>query len=122
MVTIFTRSITDDLASLVKEIDSTVAKNDSKKMAAFVVLLSDDPKGDEAKLKALAEKHGIEKTPLTIYPGTDGPRNYKIADDAEVTVLMWQKTKVKANHAFKKGELNKDAIKKVVGATSSILN
>ena len=32
VVSVFTRKITDDLASLVKQIDNTVAKNSSKKM------------------------------------------------------------------------------------------
>ena len=39
MVAIFTRSITDDLTSLVKQIDEQVAKNEDKKMASFVILL-----------------------------------------------------------------------------------
>ena len=46
MVNIFTRKITDDLTSLVKRIDETVEKNKKRKMAAFVVLLSDDPDAD----------------------------------------------------------------------------
>ena len=50
MVAIFTRSITDDLTSLVKQIDDQVAQNEDKKMASFVILLSNDPDADEAKL------------------------------------------------------------------------
>ena len=54
MVTIFTRSITDNLTSLVKQVDEQVAKNEDKKLKSFVVLLSNDPDADEAKLKELA--------------------------------------------------------------------
>ena len=121
MVAIFTRSITDDLTSLVKQIDDQVAQNEDKKMASFVILLSNDPDADEAKLKTLAEKAGIKHVPLTVFDGIAGPPNYKIAEDAEVTVLHWLERKTVVNHAFAKGKLDKEGIKKVVDATAEIL-
>ena len=121
MVAIFTRSITDDLTSLVKQIDEQVAKNEEKKLASFVVLLSNDADADEAKLAALAEKAGIKHVPLTIFDGIAGPPNYKIAEDAEVTVLQWKGLKAVTNHAFAKGKLDKEGVKKVVESTSEIL-
>ena len=121
MVAIFTRSITDDLTSLVKQIDDQVAKNEDKKMASFVILLSNDPDADEAKLKTLAEKAGIKHVPLTVFDGVAGPPNYKIAEDAEVTVLHWLERKTVVNHAFAKGKLDKEGVKKVVESTSEIL-
>ena len=121
MVAIFTRSITDDLTSLVKQIDDQVAKNEDKKMASFVILLSNDADADEAKLKTLAEKAGIKHVPLTVFDGIAGPPNYKIAEDAEVTVLHWLERKTVVNHAFAKGKLDKEGVKKVVDATAEIL-
>ena len=121
MVAIFTRSITDDLTSLVKQIDDQVAQNEDKKMASFVILLSNDPDADEAKLKTLAEKAGIKHVPLTVFDGIAGPPNYKIAEDAEVTVLHWLERKTVVNHAFAKGKLDKDGVKKVVDSTAEIL-
>jgi len=121
-VNVFARSLTDDLASLVKQIDTQVAENSDKRMQGFVVLLTDDPDTAEAEVKAFAAKHGIKRVPLTIFDGTAGPSNYHIAKDAEVTVNMWVGLTSKANHAFAKGELTKDAIAKVVADTSKILN
>ena len=121
MVAIFTRSITDDLTSLVKQIDDQVAQNEDKKMASFVILLSNDPDADEAKLKTLAEKAGIKHVPLTIFDNIAGPPNYKIAEDAEVTVLHWKERKTVVNHAFAKGKLDKEGVKKVVESTAEIL-
>lgn len=122
MVAIFARSLTDDLASLVKQVDEKVEANKDKKMASFVILLTNDPDADEAKLKAAAEKHGIKNVPLTIYDGVAGPKTYKVAEEADVTVLLWKEKTVKANHAFAKGKLDKDAIKKIVESTSTILD
>lgn len=121
MVVVFTRDITDNLTSLVKKIDGKVSENSDKKMAAFVVLLSDDPDADEGKLKALAKKAGLKKTPLTIFEGTAGPRNYKIAEDAAVTVTMWKGKTTIASHAFAEGKLNAKGITTVVADTAKIL-
>lgn len=121
MVNIFAREITGDLASLVKQIDEKIADNSDKKMAGFVVLLTDDADTAEAKLKELAEKQKIEHTPLTLYEGVAGPEDYKIAQEADVTVMMWVGGRVKVNHVFEKGKLNKAAIAKIVKDTEKIL-
>lgn len=118
----FARRLTDDLASLVKQLDEVVAKNEESKMAAFVVLLSEDPEADEAKVEAFAEKHGIAKVPLTIFDGVEGPPNYHLAKEADVTVLLWRKKKVQANHAFGKAGLTEKAIQQVVADTAKILD
>ncbi len=119
-MSIFARELTDDLASLVKQIDEQVAKNAGKKMAAFVVVLSEDADATAPKLETLAKKEGIKNVPLTIFDGEAGPGSYKIAKDADVTVLMWKGLEVKSNHAFK-GEMNAEQVKAVVADTAKIL-
>ena len=47
---------------------------------------------------------GIKHVPLTIGESPDGPPDYEVAKDADITVLMWNRHKVKVNHAYK-GEL-----------------
>ena len=124
MINIFARQITDELTSLVKQIDSVVNENKKKEMAAFFVLLTDDPDADELKLKKLADKEKIKHTPLTTFEGVAGPPKYKLSKDADVTVLMWvgSKKEVKVNHAFPKGGLTEDHIKQIVKDASKILN
>lgn len=121
MVNIFAREITDDLASLVKQVDDVVAKNADKKMAAFLVVLADDTDVVAVKLEELAKKHGIKNVPLTIFEGESGPDSYKIAKDADVTVLMWLKRDVKVNHALKKGKLDAEATKRIIADTKAVL-
>ena len=110
------------MASLVKQLDKQVAANESKKMAGFVVLLTEDPDAAESELKAFAEKHGIKNIPLTIFDGSAGPESYKIAKDADVTVNLWVGLESKANFAFAKGKLDKDSIAAIVADTSKILD
>lgn len=122
VVTIFTRSVDDKVASLIKNIDKQVGKNSEKQMKAFVVLLTDDPDAAEPKLAELAKKNKIKNVPLTVFDGIAGPPSYKLKKDAEVTVLMWNKSRVKANHGFAKGGLDAKAVKTVSAETKKILD
>jgi hypothetical protein len=121
VVNVFAREITDNLTSLVKQIDEKVGANSDQKMAGFVVLLTDDPDAAEPRLKQLAEKKKIEHTPLTVFDGVAGPEDYKIAEKADVTILMWVGGEVKVNHVFEKGKLDKKAIAAIVKDTEKIL-
>ncbi len=121
VVTVFTREVSDSVKDLVKKIDSQVGENKDKKMAAFVVVLTDDPDAVEPKLKALKKEAKIANTPLTIIEGVAGPEEYKLSKDAEVTVMMWVDSEVKVNQAFAKGKLDKKAVEGLVGETKKIL-
>ncbi|MGD9854315.1 MAG: hypothetical protein AB7U20_05125, partial [Planctomycetaceae bacterium] len=119
---IFTREVNDELATLVKNIDDVVGKNQAEKMAAFVVLLSDEPQAQEGKLKELAKKHGIANTPLTTFDDKNGPPSYKLSKDADFTVMMWVNGELKVNETFKAGQLSPQQITQVVEKTGTILN
>jgi hypothetical protein len=122
VATIFTREMNDTVKELIKKLDAKVAENKDKKMAAFVVVLSNDPDAVEPKLVALAKDSKIENTPLTLIEGVTGPDSYKLSKDAEVTVMMWVDGKVKVNQAFAKGKLDKKAVETLVGETKKILD
>lgn len=121
VVSIFARDIDENVANLIKQVDAQVGENGDKKMAAFVVLLTDDADAAEGKLKEVAEKNNIKNVPLTVYDGSAGPSSYKIAKDADVTVMMWNESDVKVNHAFTKGQLDKSKVKAVAGDSAKIL-
>jgi hypothetical protein len=122
VVNIFAREMTPEVVALVKEIDGLVAKNEDKKMAAFVTLLTNDPDKDEAKLKEIAKKEGLKNVPLTVFDGVAGPDGYKIAEKANLTVTMWVESGVKASHAFAKGEYKTANAKAILDDTKKILN
>ena len=116
---IFAREVSDSLTSLVKKIDAETAKNKSAKMGSFVVFLSDDEKL-EGKLKALAEKEGIKNCIFSI-DNPAGPKGYDIPKDADVTVVFYAKRNVKANYAFRKGELKAPDVDMIVKDVTKIL-
>ena len=116
---IFAREVSDPLTSLVKKLDSAATKHTDCKMGSFVVFMSDD-EGLEAKVKGLADKEKLEKVVLTI-DNAQGPPRYKIAKEADVTVVLYTDHVVKANYAFKKGDLNDKAIEAIVADLRKIL-
>lgn len=121
MVCVFARKIDGPLTSLVKQINDQVGKNGERKLAAFVVFLTDDADALEPKVKELAEKEKIINVPLTLVEPAAGPDGYKIDKDAEVTVMLWKKQSVVANHAFKAGGLHRKDIDAVIKDIPKIL-
>lgn len=122
VVSIFAREVNGEVKSLIHEVDAVVGANQAKDMKAFVVLLSDEPEAKEATLKQTATDAKVANTPLTTFDGNAGPRDYKISQDAQVTVMMWVDGKLKVNEAYKPGELTQDKISGLLGKTSQILN
>jgi len=122
VVSIFARDVDANVAELISQVDGVVGENQSKSMAAFVVVLSEDPATQEGTLKKVAREKNIAHTPLTTFEGAAGPSAYKIAQDADVTVMMWVDGKLKVNEALKKSDLNAGKITSVVSKTSEILN
>jgi hypothetical protein len=107
---IFAREINDNLTSLVKKVDAANVEN--KAISSFVVFCSDE-EGLEGKLKKLAKDAGLKKTVLAL-DNPAGPRGYNVAKDADVTVVLYVKRNVKANRAFKKGQLKSSDIEAIL--------
>lgn len=116
---IFAREVTDGLTSLVKKIDEATDKNRASRMGSFVVFCNDE-EGLKKKLEELAEKQKLKRIILTI-DNPAGPEGYDIAKEADVTVLLYTKHKVKVNHAYKKGELTEREIQRILSELPTIL-
>ena len=106
MVCVFARKTSEPLASLVKQIDKKIGENG--KLKSFVVLTPKKSESPAEDLKKLATTAGIKHVPLTIGESPDGPPDYEVARDADVTVLMWKGQTVRVNHAFKGALTDKD--------------
>ena len=115
----FAREITPGLTSLVKKLEAATQTHADAKFHVVIILLSDDSKA-EGKLKELAEKEKLKHVVLAT-ESEAGPPNYKIAKDADVTVLLYAKKTVKKNFAFEKGKLTDKEAATVVAAVKDIL-
>ena len=123
VVMVFARSADEKLAKLLKKIEEEVEEHQDEKLASFVNMIGTDA---ESLKKASAEfvaKHGLKRIAFVVPDDTkDGPPDFKIAPDADVTVICYKDGgKVQANHAFAKGALSDEAIDAVVFASCKLV-
>jgi hypothetical protein len=104
-VIVFARQMSDPLARLVKGLDKALEDQKGKELRAWVTFLSDDQTSLDPKLVKWADKHAVRRVPLGVFEDVVGPPAYKLARDADVTVLLYVKQKVVSNFAFHAGEL-----------------
>jgi hypothetical protein len=116
---IFAREMSEPLTQLLKKIDTATAEHKDAKMGSFVVFLNDE-EGLASRLKELADREKIQTCVLSI-DNPAGPRAYKVAKNADVTVVLYTDHTVKANYAFEKGQMKDKDIDQIVESISKIL-
>jgi hypothetical protein len=116
---IFARDTNEQLVTLISKLDAETVKNADKKMGSFAIFCNDS-EGLDGKLKDVAKSQKLKSFVLAIDNPT-GPEPYKIAKEADVTVVLYNKSKVIANYTFKKGELNAQSVEKIVAEVSNIV-
>ncbi|MGD9724143.1 MAG: hypothetical protein AB7O59_22795 [Pirellulales bacterium] len=123
VVMVFARKADGSLANLAKNLDKHVAKNADQKLSSFINLLGSDADGLKAKAKEFAATNKLENVALVVpQDNQNGPPEFNISPDAEVTVTIYRQGKVAATHALGPGQLDDAAIKAIVADTAKILN
>ena len=120
MALIFARELTGPLTSLVKKIDQATADNSDCRMGSFVVFLGAE-EDMEKKLKEFAEKENLQRTILTTMENPGGPPSYNVARKADVTVVLYNRSKVEANFAFAKDEMTDKDVTAIIKDLGKIL-
>lgn len=118
VVMVFARSADDKLASFLKELDEEIEEHADSKLTAFVNMIGGE---EESMKKAAADfvaKHDIKRVAFVIPEDVkNGPEDFKIAPDADITVVCYKEGEVKANHAFAAGGLTDEKIEAIVHAS-----
>lgn len=119
VVLIFARTQSDGLAKLIAATEKAADKHKDASLGTAVVYLdTSDPLKKAAK--KLADDAKLKLTVLSCIPPKD-LEAYKIAADADVTVLLYDKRTVRANHSVKKGELTEKTVEKVLADLPKVL-
>jgi hypothetical protein len=116
---LFAREVSEPLLKLVAKLDEATGKNRDRQMGSFVVFLS-NKEGLQEQLQAAAKKRGLKHIVLSIDQPA-GPEGFSVSKDAEVTVVLYHDHLVKANHAFRPGELTDQASDKILADLPKIL-
>jgi len=122
VVMVFARKAGDSLASLAKALDKHVAANSDQKLSSFVNLIGSDPAELKAEAKEFAAKNKLENVALVVpQENENGPEEFGINPNAEVTVTIYRQGKVAASFALGPGQLNAEAINAIIADTGKIL-
>lgn len=116
---VFAREVNEPLVALLSKLDKATEKNRDVQLGSFVVFLS-EKEGLKEQLENVAKKQGLKQIILSTYDPA-GPEDFKVSKDSDVTVVLYREHLVKANHAFRKGELSEQAVEKIVGDLTKIV-
>src|SRR5262245_27083399 len=119
-VIIFARTVSEPLGKLLGKCDDTVASRPKDEMRAWMTVLGEKTIALD-ELGKWAKQLGLKTTPVGVFDDAVGPPSYKLADDADVTVILLGNRKVVRNAAFRAGELNEDAIKRVAESMGKMM-
>ena len=75
----------------------------------------------DKQLEGFAQQQPFQHTILTLYKA-GGPERYRISAEAGVTVLLYNHLTVKANHAFKSGEMSEAATDAILADLAKMLS
>jgi hypothetical protein len=121
-VLVFARHPTTEVGELAAALDKTVAEPKNAPLRGWVTFLGEDQAKLDSQVVQWGQKHAIKAMPLGVFEDLDGPPSYRLAKDAEVTVLLFVKQKVVANFAFRAGEITAKARADVLAAVPKILD
>ena len=127
VVLVFAREIPAEngqLMNLLKKLDETVADHQKAELRSFAVILNKDYNDEAARKKLVQELEGKAtgfKQLVISIGGPDGPENYNLDKDADVTVLLYSKHKVTANFAFAKEKLTEKDVSAILAAVTKMV-
>ena len=120
-VIVFARTLSEPLGKLAHGIDQAVGKHKDAELKAWITFLYDDQISVDGKIVKWAQQHAVGSVPIAVIEDVGGPPSYKLARDADVTVLLFVKQKVVANFAFREGELTNARIDEVLKAVPELV-
>jgi hypothetical protein len=117
-VMIFAARPSAEVVRLLQALDAAAARS-ARPFGVYVIFCSDEA-GMAGQLQQMAQAARLSRTIVALFHA-DGPKEYRLAADAEATVLLYNQVVVQANHAFKTGELTDPAIAAVLADLPKIL-
>jgi hypothetical protein len=115
VVMVFARSTDASVAKLVEKLEAEIEEHADAKLSAFVNLIGTDAEALKKEAADFVAKHEITRVAFVVPEDFEnGPPEFKIAPEADITVICYKGGEVKANHALAKGGLCCETIDAIV--------
>ena len=119
-IIVFARALSDPLGKLAQRMDKSLETYKKADLRGWITFLADDQSNLDPKVIAWGQQHAVRNLPLGVFEDVVGPPSYRLAAEADVTVLVFVKQKVVANFAFRAGELNDSKTEEIMKALPRI--
>jgi hypothetical protein len=119
-VIVFAREPSRQLGKLVAGLDRAVHEHKGADLRAWVTFLGTDESALAPRLLDWSKRHALRLVPLAVFEDLAGPPSYRLARDADVTVLLSVRQKVARNFAFRLGELTDERVAEVLKAVPAV--
>ena len=111
MVMIFARDTGGRVTDLVKQLDAEVEKNEDAGLKGLLSLIGENAATLKEDASKIAKKAAVKNVPVVIAKETKtGPLNYKLSDDAAVTIVVAKDNQVVSTHIFAAEEIDIAAV------------
>jgi hypothetical protein len=120
-VILFARTLNKPLGKLLQGVDKALIDHKKAELRGWVTLLHEDQSEIDPKVVKWAKSLGLRNLPLAVFEDKDGPPTYKLARDADVTILLSVKQKVVHNYAFRTGDLTDAKIAEVLKGVNDLV-
>lgn len=119
---VFARKPGPALTSLVKQLDEVLPKHADKQLSTFVMLLGADREALESQAKELADKNNLKNVPIAVpVEFEDGPKDFGINPQAEVTATLYVGRNVISSHAYGAGKFDQKAVDAILADIPKIV-
>jgi len=123
VVMVFARSADEKFAKFLKKLEEELEEHADDKLTAFVNMIGTDAESLKKDAAEFVAANGIKRVAFVVPEDAEnGPPEFKIAPDAEITVVCYKAGEVKANHAFGKGGLSDEKIDAIVEASCNLVD
>lgn len=114
-VIVFARSTSPALGKLLQRLDAEVTSRAKGELSGWMTILGEKTISID-DLGKWTKELGLKEVPTGVFDSPVGPPSYKLADEADVTVLVFRNRKVVNNFAFTKDQLNEKSIEEILSA------
>ncbi len=120
-VIVFARSLNEPLGRLVRGLDRALDTHKTAELRAWVTFLNADQTAFDPQLVRWSKQEAVRNVSLGVFEDPVGPPSYRLAKDADVTVLLSVKQKVVGNFAFRAGELTDSKVDEILKSLPRLL-
>jgi hypothetical protein len=122
VVMIFARTADKPLAKLINELEGEIEEHEDAQLSSFVNMIGADNDSLKTAAMKFVEDNNIKRVAFVVPEDSkNGPDDFKISPEADMTIVCYKSGKVVTSHALKKGELDDGKISAIVESACNLV-